>query len=316
MPEKFKNLPLKAPKKPLTEGPRQRKLCFTAQLMASLFCAYTVGGACNKGHAYSKDSWSLTLNAAGEKPQKLLQYKFFASTWGAYTLEAKTKTQGVNGEKQARLIWQINSRKAPAQKRFLELDLTSVRRGDLPTGPPWDAPPKIVWSLTPTGKTLRFGTSQVYNAVADGLGDPQAYFRRLIPVFPKQPLGKGANWGLKRTLRLPLPEGSGSGALRAEEHIRYEVVALDSQKDLVRVQGKITIRYRGMLEPVGHFLEVKGTGKGRLNVAFNRRKGRVEHASLKLEENLKLKVDGQKRKVNTQLDFTLQRRRLQKPNSQ
>ena len=313
MPEYFQKVFSRVSQEPSSKQLKWKRTWFKTQAVAALICAYAVGGACNKGHASSKDAWSLNLSAAGDKPNKLLQYRFTPSSWGAYTLEAKTETRGVNGERRARLIWQITSRQAPAQKRFLELELTSVRRGELPTGPPWDAPPKIVWALTPTGKTLSFDTSQVYNAVADGLGDPQAYFRRLLPVFPKQALGKGAKWSLERTIHLPLPEGSGSGALQAKERIRYEIVAVDPQKDLVRIQGKITVRYTGKLEPVGHFLEVKGAGKGQINAAFNPLKGRLESSSLKLKEKLKLEVDGQKRKVTTRLDYTLRRRRLQKP---
>jgi len=268
-------------------------------------CFISNVSACNKGHASSPESWSLSLNKNGSDPTRLLQYKFTKGSWGKYLLTMQTKTEGVNGEELAALGWNIVPAQDQGRKSVLDLELISLKKGKIPSGPQWDAPPSVMWELSPTGRTRRFGTSLIYNAGADGLGDPQAYFRRLIPVLPEKAIGEGAQWTLKRLLQLPLPQDSGKGRLNAHETIEYTLKSIDKKFNKAVIDANIKIRYKGDLEPVGHFLKIRGTAEGKLKVIIDPKAGHLKKAELRLEEKLNLEVDGHKRKVTAQMTYTL-----------
>lgn len=271
-------------------------------------------GACNKGHASSPDSWSLSLNKNGSDPTRLIQYKFTKGSWGKYLLTMKIKAEGVNGEELADLVWNIVPTHDQRRKSILELELISLKKGKIPSGPQWDAPPSVMWELSPTGQTRRFGTSLIYNKGADGLGDPQAYFRRLVPVLPEKAIGKGAQWTLKRSMQLPLPQDSGKGRLNAHETIEYTLKSMEKNSNKAVIDANIKIRYEGDLEPVGHFLKIRGTAEGNLKVIIDPEAGHLKKAELRLEEKLNLEVDGHKRKVTAQMTYTLRHAKYRKIN--
>ncbi len=282
-----------------------KSLLIRALAITVTACFISNIGACNKGHASSPDSWSLSLNKNGSDPSKLIQYKFTKGSWGKYLLTMKTKAEGVNGEELADLVWKIVPSQDQERKRILELELISLKKGKIPSGPQWDAPPSIMWELSPTGRTRRFGTSLIYNAGADGLGDPQAYFRRLVPVLPEKAIGEGAQWTLKRLLQLPLPRDSGKGQLNAHETIEYKLKSSDKRSNKAVIEADIKIRYKGDLEPVGHFLKIRGTAEGKLKAIIDLDAGHLRTAELRLKEKLNMEVDGHKRKVTAQMTYTL-----------
>lgn len=279
---------------------------FIITFIISLLSCFAFGAcSCNKGHASQQDEWSLKVDKTGTDPKQLLQYKFEGDSWGTYVLDTEIESTGVEGEKKAGLLWVISPSGKTGQEPVLELELTSVQRGEIPTGPRWDAPPGIAWELAPSGRTKRFSTVLIYTEISDGLGDPQAYFRRLVPVLPQTEVGKGAEWIVKRTIRLPLMEESGKGHLDAREKIRYRLKEFHESTNTAVITAKLSIEYNGDLEPIGHFLLIEGTGQGKLRASIDIEKGRIQTAELNLKENLNLEVDGDKRKVSSGMTYTL-----------
>ncbi len=279
--------------------------CIRALMMSMLGGLMTISCSCNKGHASKQDAWSLRIENPGAAPKRLLHYQFEQNSWGTYLLDTRIESTGVEGEKNAALVWEVTPSKKTGQAPLLELELTSVKRGGVPTGPRWDAPPGIAWELAPSGRTKRFSAVLVYTEISDGLGDPQAYFRRLVPVLPQEAVGKGAEWTVRRTIKLPLAEESGKGHLNARETIRYTLKDIDDAANTAQVTASINIEFDGDLEPIGHFLIIKGTGRGNLRASIDLENGRVQKAELDLKEELDLEVDMKKRNISSRMTFSL-----------
>jgi hypothetical protein len=262
--------------------------------------AFTLGGACKDSHASSEDIWKLQRSKAGSKPRGSLAYEFDPGSWGRRKLVIESEARGVTVEDQASLTFDIIPKRAPGDRNVLELNLVDVVRGKTPTGPGWDRPERIYWMMDARGRTRRLSVEDIKPRYQQGLPDLHLLLRRLAPVMPSEPVGEGAEWRLRRKIRLPVARRSGSGYTAAVETIVYRLVDMTNGPagKIASIEAKGTVAYSGSMEAVGRMVKINGEGSYEVKAAFQVGNGTLRSSTLRSEERLELILEGRSRKTS------------------